>query len=286
MCVYAFMLIHARKLWGQHVCVCMHACTHTHAHTCIYTGRRVDTHTHTCMYTHSCMQVWKIWYSDFHNDCLFFSTKKNYVNTERLRTKDEPVRFGSGIWTCVFFIEKKKTVIMEIRVNYGKRHVPMCKWYIHRYVSMNACILQNQATIHAYIHICADGRNEQRQHTYTYMHAYIHVCAGWRGFSLSMEQRQHAYTHTYIHTYIHTQDDGASHSRWNKGNMHTHIRTYIHTYAGWRCFSMEQRKFEIEYWQTGIEIMLCNVNLCVYICVYVYAHVVKSWQNRNWNNVV
>ncbi len=47
-------------------------------------------------------------YSDFHNDCLFCKNQKKLYWYRTLRTKTETERFGSGIWTWVFFTEKKK----------------------------------------------------------------------------------------------------------------------------------------------------------------------------------
>ncbi len=47
--------------------VCIHAFTYYVTYT--YSGFILTAYVHT--------------YSDFHNDCLFFGTKKNYIDTER-----------------------------------------------------------------------------------------------------------------------------------------------------------------------------------------------------------
>ncbi len=108
---------------------CARACdqqthTHTHTHVCVcicivyvlcacvwpniqFFANYMSTHVHIqeCRYLN---KQGFVSYSDFHNDCPFFSTKKKLYWYRTLRTKTEAVGFGSGMWTWVFFIEKKK----------------------------------------------------------------------------------------------------------------------------------------------------------------------------------
>ncbi len=81
---YTYMHIH------YHIQTCIHISYHIQ--TCTfrlisYTCMHIHYHIHTCTYTCAIMKLLTTkdirTYSDFHNDCLFFSTRKNYIDTER-----------------------------------------------------------------------------------------------------------------------------------------------------------------------------------------------------------
>ncbi len=100
MCVYIYIYLYifVSKYWSKKTC----ASTLTHVRKLLHTKQTNEAGQQGLG---GCHRYWK---SDFHNDCPFFITKKKLYWYQTLRTKTEVVGFGSGIWTWVFFIEKKK----------------------------------------------------------------------------------------------------------------------------------------------------------------------------------
>jgi hypothetical protein len=163
------------------VYVCMYACLYV---CCVYVYKCCSSPTRhsDCVWYHAastpgcvraCMHVCMcvvfiaagqgirtvVWYSDFHNDCLFLAQKKlNWYRT--LRTKTEPMRFGSGIWTWVFFIEKKKDS------HYGNQntihpHLYACVYVVsgyinalYVYVCLYACMYVRCICMYVCMHVC------------------------------------------------------------------------------------------------------------------------------------
>ncbi len=102
---------------------------------------------------HAYMHIYIYTYSDFHNDCLFFSTKKNYIDTERWEQRPKRFALAPEFELEFFFWEKKRQSLWKSEFIH--------RWAVVAFFETSSERIKTQGLmhvcIHTYIHTYTDG---------------------------------------------------------------------------------------------------------------------------------